>query len=181
LTLNLSDEPFHPDTRALLDYGRAIAAGLSPPSIKAADKLADRLFVIDGVADGRANFLTFGAELITLFKCDLRRSDLLDLFLAPDRAMLRAFLNAVTVANQPGVVCVTAQTRCGVQLGAEILVTPLARGVLSGERLLGLIQPLGGEGLLGERAIASLRLTSMFPPLAKEPPKRLRLVVNNNA
>jgi hypothetical protein len=24
LHLNLSDEPFHPDTRALLDYGRAI-------------------------------------------------------------------------------------------------------------------------------------------------------------
>jgi hypothetical protein len=179
MRVNLSDQPFHPDTRALLDYGRAIAAGRSPPSIKAADKLADRLFVIDGVAEGRANFLTFGSELITLFKRDLRRSDLLDLFLAPDRAMLRTFLASITAANQPGVACVVAETNCGLQVGAEILATPLARGVLSGERLLGLIQPLGGESLLGERAIARLRLIGLFPPPARAPTKRLQLVVNN--
>jgi hypothetical protein len=178
--VNLSDEPFHPDTRALLDYGRAIAAGKSPPSIKTADKLADRLFVIDGVGEGRANFLTFGSELITLFKRDLRRTDLLDLFLAPDRTMMRALLTSIATANQPGVACVMAETSCGVQIGAEILATPLASGVLSGERLLGLIQPLGGESLLGGRAISQLRVTSIFPPLAREPVKRLRLVVNNN-
>lgn len=178
--MNLTDEPFHPDTRSLLEYGRAIAAGKSPPSIKTADKLADRLFVIDGVAEGRANFLTFGSELITLFKRDLRRSDLLDLFLAPDRAMMRALLASITAANQPGVACVVAHTKCGIQIAVEILATPLARGVLSGERLLGLIQPLGGEGLLGDRAISQLRLTSVFPPLAREPVKRLRLVVNNH-
>lgn len=51
--MTLADEPFHPDTRALLEYGRAIAAGRTPPGIKAADKLADRLFVIDGVPDGQ--------------------------------------------------------------------------------------------------------------------------------
>lgn len=180
--MNLSDEPFHPDTRALLEYGRAIADGQSPPSIKAADKMADRLFVIDGVADGRANFLTFGAELITLFKRDLRRTDLLDLFLVPDRTMMRALLASIASANQPGVVCGLAETEDGARVGLEILATPLAKGVLSGERLLGLIQPLGGEGLLGQRPIKRIRVTSLYPPLAKEPrgpTQRLRLVVNN--
>jgi hypothetical protein len=177
--MTLADEPFHPDTRALLEYGRAIAAGRTPPGIKAADKLADRLFVIEGVPDGRANFLTFGADLIALFKRDLRRSDLLNLFLPPDQALMRAFLGAIVAANQPGVVCAIGESECGLQLGVELLATPLAKGVLSGERLLGLIQPLGGEGFLGEKALARLRVTSLFPPLARAPTQPLRLVVSN--
>lgn len=178
--MNLSSEPFHPDTRALLDYGRAIAAGSAPPSIKAADRMADRLFVIDGVSEGRANFLTFGSELVALFKRDLRRTDLLDLFLPADRALLRAFLSAVASANQPGVVCGVAETKCGMQVGVEILTTPLAKGVLSGERLLGLIQPLGGESLLEHRPLTRLRVNSIFPPAARETVKPLRLVVSNS-
>lgn len=182
--MNLADEPFHPDTRALLDYGRAIADGRSPPSIKAADRMADRLFVIDGVAEGRANFLTFGAELVTLFKRDLRRTDLLDLFLPSDRALMRAFLASIASANQPGIVCGLAETECGMKVGVELLATPLAKGVLSGERLLGLIQPLGGETLLEKRALTRLRITSLFPPAAREPVAKpirgLRLIVNNS-
>ncbi|MEJ0023675.1 MAG: PAS domain-containing protein [Alphaproteobacteria bacterium] len=170
---------FHPDTRALLDYGKAIAAGRTPPSVGAADRLGDRLFVIDGVPDGQANFLTFGSELISLFKRDLRRTDLLDLFLPADRAMMRAFISAVSSANQPGVACCLAETSCGIQVGVEILVTPLAKGVLSGERLLGLMQPLGGEGFLGDKAISRLRITSLFPPAARERVKPIRLVVSN--
>ncbi|HWA22776.1 MAG TPA: PAS domain-containing protein [Caulobacterales bacterium] len=179
--MTLSDEPFHPDTRALLEYGKAIAAGRTPPTVNAADKLGDRLFVIDGVPDGRANFLTFGSELITLFKRDLRRTDMLDLFLPADRGLIRAFVAAVSSANQPGVVCTVAETECGVRVGVEILVTPLAKGVLSGERLLGLMQPLGGEGFLGEKAISRLRINSLFPPTARErvKPQPIRLVVSN--
>ena len=113
----------------------------------------------------------------------MRRTDLLDLFLAPDRTMMRALLASIASANQPGVVCGLAETEDGARVGLEILATPLAKGVLSGERLLGLIQPLGGEGLLGQRPIKRIRVTSLYPPLAKEPrgpTQRLRLVVNNN-
>ncbi len=178
-SVTLTDEPFHPDTRALLEYGRAIAAGKTPPAVGTADKLGDRLFVIDGVPDGRANFLTFGSELIDLFKRDLRRSDLLDLYLPSDRALMRAFISAVSSANQPGVVCGAGETKDGVQVGIEILVTPLAKGVLSGERLLGLMQPLGGEGFLGDKGLTRLRVTSIFPPAARERAKPIRLVVSN--
>lgn len=177
--MNLLDEPFHPDTRALLEYGRAMAAGRTPATIKTADRLADRLFVIDGLGDGRANFLTFGADLVTLFQRDLRRSDLLSLFLPPDQAMLRSFLAAVTAANEPGVVCVMGETACDRRLGLELLTTPLARGVLPGERLLGMLQPLGGESALEGRGLTRLRVSSIFPPRAPLPRKPLRLVVSN--
>jgi hypothetical protein len=178
--VSFSEDAFHPDTRALLDYGRAIASGRPAPSIKTADKLADRLFVIDGVNEGRANFLTFGSELISLFGRDLRRTDLLDLFLPSDRALLRALLNAVVASSQPGVVAATAEAGDGTTIGVEILATPLARGVLTGERLLGLVQPLGGESLLEGRAIKRIRLGAIYPPRAHEPLKPLRLVVSNS-
>lgn len=177
--MTLNDEPFHPDTRALLDYGLAIASGRTPPAVNAADKLGDRLFVIDGVKDHRANFLTFGSELVALFRRDLRRTELLDLFLPADRALMRALIGAVSSANQPGVACCAAEAQDGTKVGIEILLTPLAKGVLSGERLLGLMQPLGGEGFLGAAAITRLRVMSLFPPAARERQRPIRLVVSN--
>ncbi|HVY02580.1 MAG TPA: PAS domain-containing protein [Caulobacterales bacterium] len=175
----MNEIAFHPDTQALLEYGRAIAAGLNPPSIKSADGLADRLFVVDGVSEGRSTFLTFGAELMVLFRRDLRRTELRDLFLEPDQKLIQAFLSAVTAANQPGVACAVAESVSGLKLGLEILATPLAKGVLAGERLLGLIQPLGGEGFMAGEKIVRVRLISLHPPLAKAPVQPLRLVVSN--
>lgn len=179
LTRRVTDNIFHPDTQALLEYGRAIAAGLNPPSIKSADGLADRLFVIDGISEGRSTFMTFGAELMILFRRDLRRTELRDLFLEPDQKMLKPFLSAIAEANQPGVACAVAESVSGLKLGVELLATPLAKGVLAGERLLGLIQPLGGESFLNGEKIVRLRLISLHPPLAKAPVQPLRLVVSN--
>ncbi len=173
-----AEDAFHPDTSALVAYGRAIAAGRAPPAIKAADRLADRLFVLDGLQAGRATFLTFGAELIALFGRDLRGGDLGALFLAPDRALAQALLGAVLDANAPAVATALGETACGLRLHVEVGVTPLAKGVLPGERLLGLVQPLGGEGFLEGRPIARLRLTRLHPPLARIP-ARPRLVVSN--
>ncbi len=175
----MNDISFHPDTQALLAYGRAIAAGQNPPAIKSAGGLADRLFVIDGLGDGRAMFLTFGAELMVLFRRDLRRSDLKALFLEPDAKMLQCFLAAIAAANQPGVACLIAETNRNTRIGIELLATPLAKGVLAGERLLGLIQPLGGEAFLKDERVERLRIVSLHPPLARAPVQPLRLVVSN--
>lgn len=175
----MNDIAFHPDTQALLAYGRAIAAGHNPPSIKSADGLADRLFVIDGVSEGRATFLTFGAELMVLFRRDLRRTDLKDLLLDADAKLAQAFFSAVAAANQPGVICAFGETVTGLRVGLEILATPLAKGVLAGERLLGLIQPLGGEPFLEGERIVRVQIVSLHPPLARAPVQPLRLVVSN--
>ena len=100
-------------------------------------------------------------------------------FLAPDLAMLQALIGACSAAGEPGIARVTAETACGKQLGAEILLTPLKVDATLGDRYLGLFQSLGGEAFLDERPIRFMRLGSIHPPMAKAP-KGMRLVVVND-
>ena len=174
------EETFHPDTRALLTYGRALAGGAAPSRKGEADHVVERLFVIERMGDGRLPFRTFGRELVDLFGRDLREHDLARFFLAADLALMRAFIAACEAAAEPGIVRVTAQTVCGKQLGAELLLTPLkVDNALLGARLLGMFQPLGGEPFLDGRPIQLLRVGSLHPPPAKAP-SRMRLVVVND-
>lgn len=176
----IGEETFHPDTRALLAYGRALAGSGDPPPRtpeNRADKLVERLFVFDRVADGRLLVRTFGAELVVLFGADLRDRDFSSLWAAPDRILLSALLDAVAVAGQPGIVRVDALSKAGTRLGAEILLTPLRTPAPSPNRFLGLFQPLGGEAY--SDGIAHLRLGALHPPEARIAPAPLRLVVHN--
>ncbi len=68
----LGEETFHPDTRALLAYGRALAGAGAAPKKGGADQVLERLFVIERMKDGRLPIRTFGSELITLFGADMR-------------------------------------------------------------------------------------------------------------
>lgn len=173
------EETFHPDTRALLTYGRALAGGAAPSRRGEADHVVERLFVIERMSDGRLPFRTFGRELIALFGRDMREHDMARFFLAPDLALMRTFIDACEAAAEPGIVRATAQTVCGSQLGVELLLTPLKiDNALLGTRLLGMFQPLGGEPFLNGRAIQMLRVGSLHPPPAKSP-TRMRLVVVN--
>src|SRR5262245_48742784 len=88
LTKMMGEETFHPDTRALLSYGRALAGAGAAPKKGAADHVLERLFVIERRADGRLPIRTFGAELVKLFGADLRDHDFAHFFLAPDLAMM---------------------------------------------------------------------------------------------
>jgi len=176
----IGEETFHPDTRALLAYGRALAGDSHAPKKGGADQVIERLFVIERTNDGRLPIRTFGQELITLFGRDLREHDFARFFLQPDLMLMRALIEACAAAGQPGIVRVTAQTLCGKTLGAELLVTPLRLdSAMLGERYLGMFQPLGGEPFLDGRPIQLLRIASIHPPEAK-PPARMRLVVVND-
>jgi hypothetical protein len=93
--------------------------------------------------------------------------------------MMNALIDACDAAGEPGIVRVTAETVCGKQLGAEILLTPLKVDATLGDRFLGLFQSLGGETFLDGRPIRLMRLGSLHPPLAKTP-KGMRLVVVND-
>ena len=55
----MGEETFHPDTRALLSYGRALAGAGAPPKKGGADRVLERLFVIERTADGRLPIRTF--------------------------------------------------------------------------------------------------------------------------
>jgi hypothetical protein len=175
----IGEESFHPDTRALLAYGRALAGAGAPPKKGGADQVLERLFVIERRTDGRLPIRTFGMELVTLFGADMRDHDFARFFLAPDLAMLNAMIDACEAAGQPGIARVSAETACGKQLGAEILLTPLKVDTTLGNRFLGLFQSLGGETFLDGRAIRLMRLGSLHPPEAKAP-KGMRLVVVND-
>ncbi len=175
----LGEETFHPDTRALLAYGRALAGAGAPPKKGGADHVLERLFVIERAKDGRLPVRTFGTELVNVFGRDLRDHDLARFFLTPDLTLIRALIEACDAAGEPGIARVTAETACGKVLGAEILITPLKVDAMLGDRFLGLFQTLGGAPFLGGAPIQLLRLGSIHPPAAKAP-GGMRLVVVND-
>ncbi|GIK48691.1 MAG: PAS domain-containing protein [Hyphomonadaceae bacterium] len=175
----MGEETFHPDTRALLAYGRALAGAGDAPKKGGADHVLDRLLVLQRMKDGRLPIRTFGADLAALFGRDMREHDFSRFFLAPDLALLRALIDASLAAGEPAIARVTAETACGRRLGAEILLTPLKVDNSSDERFLALFQPLGGEPFLNGRPIQLMRIGSLHPPAAKAP-RGVRLVVVND-
>jgi hypothetical protein len=178
----IGEETFHPDTRALLAYGRALAGAVDPGARPApgagADRVVERLFVMDRQREGALRLRTFGAELIALFGQDPRGKDFLAFFPKADQALIGAFVDTVSSAGQPGVLRVNAETSDGRHLGAEILITPLRVPPVASDRLLGLFQPLGGEALMAGQHVTRLKLGAMHPPVARAK-AGLRLVVNN--
>jgi hypothetical protein len=174
----IGDERFHPDTRALLAFGRALAGQPAPPKRQGADHVLERLLILERCADGRWPLRSFGAELTALFGRDLKDQDFASLWLEPDWALVTALAGAALAAEEPGIARAKAETACGRLLGLEILITPLKVEAAFGERYLGMLQPLGGEAFLEGRPLVRLRLVSLHPPPAKTPP-RVRLVVTN--
>jgi hypothetical protein len=175
----LGEETFHPDTRALLAYARALAGDGAGPKKGGADQVLERLFVIERAKDGRMPIRTFGQDLVALFGRDLKEHDFARFFLGPDLILMNALIDACANAGEPGIVRITAETACGWMLGAEILLTPLKVDHALGNRFLGLFQPLGGEHFLDGRPITLMRLGSLHPPTAKSP-AGMRLVVVND-
>ena len=173
----LGEETFHPDTRALLQYGRALATGAEAPDKGRADHVLDRLFVIERAKVGRWPLRTFGVELVALFGRDLKEQDFAELFLGPDRALMNALIDAAADAGEPAIARVLGETGAAT-FGAEILLTPLKAAPYLGERYLGLFQPLGGEAFAAARPVLRLRVGSLHPPAARAPP-HVRLVVSN--
>lgn len=174
----MGEETFHPDTRALLAYGRALAGAGAPPKKGGADQVLERLFVIERLPTGRWPLRTFGAELVALFGRDMKDQDFAALWLEPDVKLLGALMDASSAANEPAIARIVGDAAGGRQLGAEILLTPLRVEPRFGDRFLGLFQSLGGEAFIEGRPILRLRLGSLHPPLAKAP-ANVRLVYSN--
>jgi hypothetical protein len=174
----IGDETFHPDTRALLGYGRALAGAGRSPKRGAADHVFARVFVIEPITDGRLPIRSFGEELIKVFGRDLNHNDLRALFLDADRRLVQALIEACIAAGEPGVARVIATSTTDARLDFEMLLAPLKIDQTLGKRFLGLFQPLGGEPFLAGQPLKLLRIASLHPPLAK-PPAGLRLVVDN--
>lgn len=175
----IGEETFHPDTRALLAYGRALAGAGSAPKKGRADQVLERLFVIERTRDGRWPIRTFGADLIKVFGRNLKEHDFARFFLEPDLKLIGALIESCAAAQEPAIARVTAETACGRKLGAEILFTPLKVDAKTfGERYLCLFQTLGGDDFIDGRELTRITLGSLHPPAAKA--KGMRLVVSND-
>ena len=179
LTAMMGEETFHPDTRALLAYGRALAGAGASPKKGGADKVLERLFVIERTRDGRLPVRTFGKDLIQLFGRDLRDHDFARLFLEADARLMHALVDAAAAAGEPAIARISAESADRRKLAAEVLITPLKVDAMLGERFLGLFQSLGGEPFLDGKPLLRLRVGSLHPPAAKEP-QGMRLVVSND-
>ncbi len=173
------EETFHPDTKALLAYGRAFAGAGATPKKGGADHVLERLFVIECMKDGRLPIRTFGRELVAVFGRDLREHYLASLFLAPDRALFRAMIDASDAAGEAAVARITAEAADGRTMAAEILITPLKVDAFLGKRFLSMFQALGGQAFMAERPIRWLKLGSVHPPEAKLPGGPRLVVVND--
>lgn len=174
----MGEETFHPDTRALLAYGRALAGMEHAPHKGKADHVLERLFVIERMTSGRWPLRSFGAELVAMFGRDLKDQDFAQLWLEPDLKLISALLDSTQTAGAPAIARLAADGAGGKKLGVEMLLTPLKLEESFGERYLGMFQPLGGEAFLDGRPILRLRIGSLHPPLAKEA-RPMRLVVSN--
>ena len=176
----IGEESFHPDTRALLAYGRALAGAGATPKKGGADQVLERIFVIERTSDGRWPVRTFGAELAKVFGRDLRDHDFARFFLPADLNLMTALIDSAAAAGEPAIARVTAEAAGGALLGAEILLTPLRVEPNFGDRFLCLFQALGGEAFVEGKVLTRIRLGSLHPPEAKEPKQRARLVVVND-
>jgi hypothetical protein len=104
----MGEESFHPDTRALLAYGRALAGASAGPRKGGADQVLERLFVIERMPDGRWPIRSFGTELIELFGVDLKERDFAALWLAPDIKLLNALMGRRSSTDARSCACVWA-------------------------------------------------------------------------
>ncbi len=172
------EDSFHPDTRALLGYGRALSGKAHIGRRPRADQVLERLLILERCRDGRWPMRSFGADLVALFGRDLKDQDFAHLWLAPDWALVASLAAAADNAGEPGVARLKGETACGLVLGLELVVTPLRVEPVFGDRFLGMLQPLGGQAFLDGRPLVRLRLASLHPPAAKAP-AHVRLVVSN--
>src|SRR5215470_5337163 len=105
----LGEETFHPDTRALLAYGRALAGAGAAPKRGGADQVLERLFVIERMSDGRWPVRTFGADLVKLFGRDLKEHDFARFWLEPDLKLMAALIESCAAAGEPAIARVNAE------------------------------------------------------------------------
>lgn len=156
-------------------YARSLVAGASPgPGAPPKDpNAADRLFLLER-RPGRLRINAFSNALQALFGID---QDVLKLMSLADQGLVAALADSVLAAEEPGVLQAVAETGTGVRLGLEITLAPLATDLAGPGRVLGYVQPLGGEPFLDSPA-TRMTLLGLSPPRAK-PERRLRLVVSN--
>ncbi len=182
----MNPKSLHPNTNTLLEAWQRITTPTKhvATSIKTSDHpdLLDCLFVIERTEEGPWVFKNAGSRLSDLLGRELGDHDYLDFWTGHDRSMVTAFLNSVIEGRKPGLLRASGETLTGMRIDIELTLAPLSglQNAPDKPRLLGLYQPLGGEGLLMGRPVWRHRLTAIHPPHVKPETSHLKLVANND-
>lgn len=180
------DRTLHPNSQTLLSAWQRmnVAAGdvTAGPTTRDHPDLIERLFVIQEEADGQWLFRTAGAQLQASLGRELADHDFLGIWTGHDRDMLGLLLKTITREALPGIVRARGESLTGARVDVEMALAPLAQPphVELGPRILGLYQSLGGEAFLHGRPVWRHRITAIFPPDARKPEPRLKLVASND-
>ena len=166
----MGEETFHPDTRALLAYGRALAGAGAPPKKGGADQVLERLFVIERTKDGRLPIRTFGADSSQLFGRDLKEHDFARFFLAPDLVLVNALIEACNAAGEPGIARVTGETARRQACSAPKFCSRRSKSIPAwATASSACFNRWAAIRSWAGKPIQSLRLGSLHPPAAKTP------------
>jgi hypothetical protein len=175
----------HPESRALLNSWEALngfkaETEAAPAPQTDATCMVERLFLAQRLGEGVFSFKTVGQALKSWTGRDLRDHDVSTLVQGPDRAMLRALLDAAVAAPGPAIARLAAfGVGPGQRQDVELVVLPLVeRG--QADRILGLFQPLSPRIRIAQPALR-LAITAILPPAPTAPERPgLRLVASND-
>jgi len=171
----------HPNTKTMLDAWKRMDAPAGPsalaPSVVSEDTdLIANLFLLRKTREDTWIFSSAGDGMSEFLGRALVDHNLLGLMMGPDRAMLSGFLTSVEDSKRPGLLRTRGETLAGRHVDIEMALAPLPEDRSGAPRMLGLYQPLGGEGLLEGRPIWTHRVLGLWPPERPAAKPKLRLV-----
>ncbi len=176
------DTSLHPNTQAMLQAWRRMAAGAADMAAASGDfpEIVSRLFVIEASNANRAPFRLSGERMPALLGRDTSTLDFLTFWTGQDRGMIAGLLETIRLENEPGVIRAYGETIDGRRVELEIALAPLDRPTTRSGRMLGLYQTLGGEPMIGGRPIQRHRLAAVLLPEPKAAGFHLRLIASND-
>lgn len=177
------DRATHPNTRAILNAWKRLSSpgktSGSDPKIEDFPNLLGSLFVLKMAEDGVWLFANVGKDLQSHLGRELLDHDFQSIWRGRDLALVSAHLDAVRFGSAPGIIRARGETLAGQRVELEIALAPLRTKSGNSDRILGLYQMLGGEGLLAGRPIWRHGISAIYPPESNRDEPRLRLVASN--
>lgn len=172
----------HPNTRVLLAAWRRMAVNpgdmAQGPQASDYPNLLDRLFVLRRAPEGTWVFTNSGGSINRLLGREVEDHDFVSLWSGNDRLIISALLDSTASTNAPSIVRTSGESLHGYRCDIEIPLAPLDGP--SGQRMLGLYQSLGGEGMLRGRTVWRHAIKSVQMPVNRVDEPRIKLVASND-
>lgn len=181
--MHLTD--IHPNTRLLLEAWQNMQAAPGAPtpdcpSLGGHPSLVSGLLLLE-LMDDRAWLIRMaGPDVCRRVGRPLANRNFTDLWSGPDRMMVTAFLDAVRLDGDTGMIRAKGETLTGRCVELEITLIGLRTGNQASPRarILGLYQPRQLPDEWIEEPVFRHRISVLIPPDTRAPSRRPRLVVS---